>query len=253
MIERGFEKAQQLRENKGAVRQFAIQRAMDILKAAGVVDPKLEAVAHSATSDKEIKSEAPKVDLRQQTYDLLSHVREPLAEEKEALKGRGLVFLSIGRKSYAQVVAEDEGYFLSGELDYANVRPQLRDYVLPVAAEVGLNPTELALRGSFNKSRADQLERIKEYSQLLQLELPDARAIMLPSTGYAQADKAYKLATGEVLFRNYFARVLDDLSGFVAAAGRDVPSRQFRVDDWNADYGYGPVGAVPAVVFVGNK
>lgn len=70
MMERGFDRVQQLKENKGAVRQFAIQRAKDILKAAGVIDPKLE-VGTQAPTDKATKSEtAPKADLRQQTYDL---------------------------------------------------------------------------------------------------------------------------------------------------------------------------------------
>lgn len=77
---------------------------------------------------------------------------------------------------------------------------------------------------------------------------------MLPSTGYAQADRAYKAATGEVLFRNYFARALDNLSEVIAAdAGRSDPSRKFNVNDWRTARGNDSVGAVPAVVFVGNK
>ena len=95
---------------------------------------------------------------------------------------------------------------------------------------------------------------IEGYSQRLQVEFPDARVVMLPSTGYAQGDRAYKVATGEVLFRNYFARALDNLSEVDAAyAGRLDPSRRFFVHTWFADDGLDFVGAVPAVVFVGNK
>lgn len=197
---------------------------------------------------------ASKIDLRQQTYDLLHLVRQPSEQEKEALARRGIIFLPLETKSYVQVIAGDPGHFWEDELDYANARPQLRDYVLPVAVEAGFNPVQLALPDSFRKSRLVQLQMIKDYSQQLQAEFPDARVIMLPATGYAQADRAYKASTGEVLFRNYFARALDDLSLVDAArAGRFDPSRRFSVDGWAAAGGDDFVGAVPAVVFVGNK
>ena len=201
---------------------------------------------------KTLEAPTPKVDLRQQTYDLLSLVREPSASEKEALKARGIKFLPVTSSSYAQVVAEDPAHFWDNELEYANDRPELRDFALPVAVEVGLRrPSELALSGSFSKSRETQLKMIDEYSQELQVQFPDARAIMLPSTGYAQVDRAYKVETGEVLFRNYFARALDNLSGGDAAgAGRDDPSDRFVVRGWSAGDGDGPVWAVPAVVFL---
>ena len=86
---------------------------------------------------------------------------------------------------------------------------------------------------------------IEGYSQRLQVEFPDARVVMLPSTGYAQGDRVYKVATGEVLFRNYFARALDNLSRVHAAvAGRDDPSELFLVDGWHVAHGS---------AFVGNK
>lgn len=248
MLERGFEKAQQLRANRHAVMQFAIARAREILQAAGVVDPKLE-----GDLPQTVKAEvAPKKDLRQQTYELLPQVRGSSVEEKRALEERGIILLPVAVKSYTQVVTEDPEHFWDKELEYANTRPELKDYALPVTVEVGLKPSELALPGSFGKSRKAQLEMIEKYSQKLQLQFPDARAIMLPSTGYAQADKAYKAKTGEVLFRNYFARTLDNLSGVSAAhAGRHDPSRHFRVFGWFAGLGAGDVGAVPAVVFIG--
>lgn len=195
-----------------------------------------------------------KVDLRQQTYDLLPLVRQPSEQEKEALARRGIVFLPLETKSYAQVVAEDPDHFWEDELDYANARPQLRDYVLPVAVEVGFNPAQPALPDSFRKSRPVQLQMIEDCSQQLQTEFPDARVIILPSTGYAQADRVYWAKTGIVLIRGFFARALDDLSLVDAAgAGRFAPSGRFSVPGWSAGLGRGYVGAVPAVVFVGNK
>ena len=190
--------------------------------------------------------------LQQQTYELLSQGREPSRDEKDALRERGIVFLPIATKSYAKVVAEDPAHFWDKELEFANTK--LREYASPVAVEVGLRPSELALPGSFGKSRETQLTMIEDYSQELQKQFPNIRAIMLPSTGYAQADRAYKAQTGEVLFRNYFARVLDDnLFGGAGAAGRNGPSSQFLIIEWLTDSGRGGVGAVPAVVFVGNK
>jgi len=43
MLERDFREAKQYKGNKGnAIRQFAIERAIDILRAAGVVDPAIK-------------------------------------------------------------------------------------------------------------------------------------------------------------------------------------------------------------------
>ena len=64
---------------------------------------------------------------------------------------------------------------------------------------------------------------IEEQSQELQKEFPDARLVMLPSTIYAQADKAYKEKTGEVFFKNIFARALDQTSGVSSMSMSGVP------------------------------
>lgn len=191
--------------------------------------------------------QSPIVDLRLKTYEILSMVREPSAEEIEALKGRGIVFLPADTRTYAQVAAGDPAHFWNDELKYPN-------YKLPVATQVGLNPTELAIPGSFNLPINLQLEMIETRSQALQQEFPNARLIMLPVTAYAQADHAHKEATGEVLFTNFFARGLDMLSEVHSAiAGRRDPSRQFDVIGWHADLGDAYVGTVPAVVFVKNQ
>lgn len=197
------------------------------------------------------ETEAPGVDFHQQTYELMHLVREPSVDEREALeKRKGLVFLPVNAKSLAEFVSENPDHFWSDELEYANSRAELKDYVPPVM-EVGLNPTQLALPDSFLKSQAVQLEMIDNYSKYLEVEFPDARAIMLPVTGYAQADKAYLEKTGQVLFRTYFARALDNTSGVDAAfVGRAHPDDQLLVRGWFADRGLDHVGAVPAVVFL---
>lgn len=197
------------------------------------------------------ETQALRIDLRQQTYDLLTLIREPSTKEREALEKKGFVFLPVEAKSYAQVVAEDPDYFWPNELQYANQRAGLRDFTPPVM-EIALNPTQLALPGSFNKSRERQLAMIEKYSKgQIELEFQDARAIMLPVTAYAQADRVYKQRTDEVLFRTYFARGLDNISEVNAAfAGRLDPDDQFHVYDWYAAHGHDYVGPVPAVVFL---
>lgn len=208
-------------------------------------------IALTASDQKASQESTPKVDLRQQTYELLSLVREPTEEEKEALGKRGIVFLPAQTKSLPQVVSEDQDYFWSGELEYVNRRTELRDYVSPVPLQVGLNFENPAIPGSFNKSKRIQLEMIEEQSQELQKEFPDARLVMLPSTIYSQADKAYKEKTGRVFFTNFFARALDQTSEVYSAdVGRGRPTHRLNVLECFAEFGHGRIGAVPAVVFV---
>ncbi len=210
-----------------------------------VVSAKQAAVAKGET-------QIPEPDLRQQTYELLKQVREPSPEEKRDLKEMGFVFLTALPKSFAQVVSEDQDYFWEGELKYAIARAELRDYV-PPAITVALNPTRLAIPGSFNKSKDKQLGMIAKYSRdEIEAKFPDAKAVMLPATTYAQADMAYsKVNNGQVLFRDFFARALDNTSEVCSAyVGQYHPGSRFFVYDWDAAHGDDYVGAVPAVVFL---
>lgn len=100
------------------------------------------------------ESQAPKVDLRLQTLEFLSTntFREPTAQEKKILAPRGYdIFLSAEAKTLYAVVDENKDHFWSGELDYVNARPNLRDYTPPVLT-VALRSKELFLKNSFSKS-----------------------------------------------------------------------------------------------------
>lgn len=203
------------------------------------------------------KSEAaPKLDLRQITYDLLTKIRQPSDEEKEALGNVRYVFLPIEAKTLAQVVSEDPNYFWNGELDYINglQKPDLREYV-PTVMEVAFNPAQLFVPDSFGKSQINQLGMTEQYSQnTLETEFPDARVVILPASALAQADRAYFQKTGKVLFTNRFARALDQTSGVDAAGvGRRAPDYRLSVRDWLAGGGYDDVGAPLAVVFLENR
>ncbi|KKP80532.1 MAG: hypothetical protein UR81_C0024G0002 [Candidatus Levybacteria bacterium GW2011_GWB1_35_5] len=243
------------RGNQSRLRYLQTLRSMiNFGEQEGHIEAQLSVEAGIVIPQSPKKEQTPVVDLRKQTYEILSQMREPTPEEKTALEAHGQVFLLIQSKTYAQVVAEDPAHFWRDELNFANGRPVLKDYAMPIAAEVGLNPSELAEPGSFDQSQQVQLEMAEVRSKALQQEFPDARVIMLPVTGYAQADQAYKGKTGKLLFRNFFARGLDMLSEAGAAnAGRDDPSERFHVGGWGAQGGYSLVALVPAVVFVGNQ
>ena len=200
--------------------------------------------------------------LRRQAYEILSQVRQPSDDERRALEKKGIQFFHIASsKSYAQLVAEDPASFHTNELEHANANPELRYYVLPVAVEVGvIKPTPDSppwsttyLPNSFEKSRKTILEMIEAYSQRLQEEFPDVRAIALPSIGYALLDKAYNEETGNPLFNGKYARALDNPSAVVGRGG--YVGRKMSVEPhYTAVRALNDcVWAFPAIVFVGNK
>lgn len=196
---------------------------------------------------------ASRKDLRQETLDLLSQhtFREPTVEERRILGSMGYdTVLSTDAKPLSVVVAENPKYFWENELDYVNARPALRDYT-PRSLAVALRPRGLFLLDSFDKSQAVQLQMHERESGVLQRQLPHARNIMLPASTYAQLDLAYFKQKGEVLFRDRYARALDETSGvFVAFVGRIHPGFRLGVFGWGRVYGYGFVGALSAVVFI---
>ncbi len=202
------------------------------------------------------EAQATKVDLRQETLDLLSGntFREPTDQEKEILGTKGYdVFLPTEAKSLYTVVAENKGHFWTDELDYVNARPELRDFV-PPALIVVLRSQDLFLSNSFSKSQAVQLQMHEVESQALQKELPDVRNIMLPASVGAQLDLAYFKETGRVLFTNRFARALDETSDVhVALVGRNHPDDQLSVSGWNRDRGDDDVGALSAAVMINRQ
>jgi hypothetical protein len=196
-------------------------------------------------------------DLRDRTYELLSLVRQPSKEEREVLERKmKLVVLRLQAKSLSRVVAYDPNYFKSGELAFLDSTSELRDFTPPsLAVAINPDPEYIALRGSFGVSRATQLVMIEEYSQgVIEKEFPEAKAIMLPATSYAQADWIYNHrygTIGKILFGNIFTRALDNFSELAAArVGRDHPDDRLIVFGWGADHGRCRVGGVPAVVFL---
>lgn len=196
-----------------------------------------------------LEASAPQIDLRQQTYDLLSSVRGPSPAERQDLEGEGFVFLTVEAKSVGQVVAQKPDYFWEDQLEYLKTRGALESFVPPRRMEVAVHPERLVLPGSF-RPRSALLAMIEDYSNTkIEPHFPGAKAIMLPATGNIQADGEYRRKTGEVLFGNYFAWALDNTAGSLAAlVGRFAHNHRLHVLGWPAGDDNG--AAVPAVVFL---
>lgn len=186
-------------------------------------------------------------DLRQETFDLLGTLRGPSPQERKALGEQGFIFFTVYAKPLGQILAEEREYF-------KHVHPSkgLRFYTPPQDFKVAIKPREpreLRLPRSNISSRAGQLRMIAEYSRKqIETEVPGAKAIMLPATGYAQLDIAFqKQHDGEKLFKDFRAQALDTTVGsIVASVGRGRPD-----DPLSVESGWNPfrVWAVPAVVF----
>lgn len=198
-----------------------------------------------ARAQVDVNSPEKSRDLVQETYDLLGTLREPTTKERKAFQEKGYVFVAVEAKSLGQVYSENPEYF-----DYVNPSVNLRaysprqDFVIAIKAPIPR---------SNNASHPRQLRMIEDYSQTeIESVVPDVKAIMLPATGYAQADiKFQKANDGKKLIPDFYARALDTTVGsHVADVGRARPDRRLRVVGWYRVSGGGDVWALPAVVFL---
>lgn len=195
---------------------------------------------------KPAEEKAIQPDLCAATYELLSRLREPSVEERDALKG--YLFFRVSAESLAQVMEAKGDY-----LGYVDPSEKLRSYVPPGDFVMAVNPNMLRLPGSNNSSQAEQLIMTEEYSKgSVEPLVPHAKAIMLPTTALVQMDVACQEEhNGEKFFPDFLVRALDETVGPDAASvGRDHPGHRLRVNGWDARHGGPGVWACPAVVFV---
>lgn len=233
------------RSKKDPVRRLAISNVLRTPQEAKVVGPSAKAFIAVLDPVGVAETSAKPIDLRQATLQLLFTVREPSSAEQEALEKRGFSLFHIGNESLDQLIGKYPYHFWD-----VNDSQRLRRYT-PPAMVVAMRPENLALSDSFKRSQIEQLAMIEEYAKSIREELPDAHAVMLPASAYAQADIAYMEETTQPLFSNFYARALDQTDGSsVADVGRNVPGDQLHIHDWGADYGFPYIGAVPAVVFL---
>lgn len=191
--------------------------------------------------------------------ELLSIVRSPSDEELAALRQLGYDDFTIRHAdSLGILVAQDrkEEYFADNQIDHLNTIPAIRDFSPPTNFLVGirLDPNHIFIPGSRNQPQAEQAEMIDEFSQnQIKPALPDALAIMLPTTAYTQRDWAFFMrdeTRGQKLFKDFRVRGVETLaSGDSFAAGRTSASEKFLVHRYESK-GYSSIVAVPAVVFI---
>lgn len=191
-----------------------------------------------------------KLDLRAKTYEWLNMVRSPTSEEMKKL-GKDWISLDIQAKSLQQVVDEDPSYF-----GYVDESRNLRDYV-PPAMTIVINPKDLGVSNSFNwETQMEHLAITEKQSQIFERIHPEAKKVMLPASAYVQADKLYRKKTGEKLFTDLCALVLDQYgdssSGLFVGRSLDTAALTDRlfVGGFLALNGHASVSVVPAVVFI---
>lgn len=181
----------------------------------------IERLAQAAINGANTVEAAKPKDLVAATFELLERVGEPTLEEQEALTRKGFIFLPVAAKSLSQVYDDNQEYF-----GFVNSSQSLKSYAPPQTFEIALKPNALRIPKSNNCSQEKQLQMIGEYSQReIEQEIPNAKAIMLPATGYAQADIEFqKRNNGQKLFADYWVRALDTtIDPYVADVGRDLP------------------------------
>ena len=188
------------------------------------------------------------VPCRQETFDLLSSLREPTDQERKEVGARKGILLPVKATSLGQFYSENQPYF-----GWVNESRSLRDYTPPLAFKVAVFPDKRYVSGSNNSSQVRQLQMTEDYSKKkIEPVFSGAKAIMLPATVLAQLDVEFqKRNNGAKLFQDFWVRALDTtVDPNVANVGRAHPDNRLNVNDWNRDVGHLHVWAFPAVVFV---
>jgi hypothetical protein len=177
-----------------------------------------------------------------QTYEILNAAKDPSEDERLILTRRGLFLelLPIEPVSLNTFVASEPDDFICNLSDNF---PSLGEYV-PPKISIAVSPSSIIMPESRGKSLAEQIEMIDEYSkEMIEPTMPTARAVMLPATVLAQADRAYArlFPKEEPLFNRIFANTLDtEGTGrmrAVAVIGRELPEYPLQFKRWDSESG----------------
>jgi len=250
MLDRDFLRQIQAEEAAGNAKGAEYLRSQHtsfrLAKEAGLIKNELP-VENLPTAQK-VEPEAPKRNLRKETFELLGKLREPTQEEAEALRSEGRILFKIEPVSLGEFYNAHREYF-----DYVNSSRTLLDYVPPQAFTVAINQENVRIPGSNNSSQKSQLEQTEKHSKTdIEPRYPSGRAIMLPATAIAQADINYQIENGgKKLIPDYLLRALDTtVVPRVANVGRYRPDDGLDVDGWGRVDGSLYLWVPSAVVFV---
>lgn len=169
-------------------------------------------------------------------------------EQRKALKEQGFVIYGLTGRSIKSL--RDSGCKL-----WSDWHKSFRDFEAlgSMRSEVAINPNELFLPKSNNKTLAQQEEMVEKFSQELGKKVEDVEAIIGQAPDYIELAFKHLRATKKYLFGaeyNYhFARTKTPTSSSdVARVGHFGANGGLFVHFWRADDGVEDMHAVPLVV-----
>lgn len=126
--------------------------------------------------------------------------------------------------------------------------------IIPPQMEVAINPNNLRIINSNDKTTNDQIRMLEKEEAALKAKLPqevrDLISIRLQNASVlAQVADGYQRKTGKVLFAGWFGRTDDQtVPGDGIAVGRYTPTSELDVSVWGRGVGFNNVFAVLMVV-----
>jgi len=168
-------------------------------------------------------------------------------EAKADLEKDGYIINTLTGQSIASLREAGRNFWTTWHKDH----PEF-EALVSMQSEVAVNPSQLFLPKSNNKTIIQQQKMIKAFSQKLGKKIPGVEAIMGEAADYADLAFAHFDATGEYLFgerHDHYARTnTPTADGLVAFVGRLYSVGGLSVYDWHADHGHAIVFAAPLVV-----
>lgn len=126
--------------------------------------------------------------------------------------------------------------------------------IIPPQMEVAINPNNLRIINSNDKTTNDQIRMLEKEEVALKAKLPqevrDLISIRLQNASVlAQVDDGYQRKTGKVLFSDWSGRADDQtVPGDGITVGRYLPTGGLNIVVWGRGVGFSDVFVVPMVV-----
>ncbi len=145
-----------------------------------------------------------------------SEIQRFSAEQKEALKKKGYVIYELTGQSIASLRRQGKTFWSSWHENFPDF-----EALTSRKSEVAINPINLLIPGSNNKTLAEQLKVVKEFGDGLNIRGVEAILGQVPD--YAELTFAYLDKTGQILFGERFddhyyeARTQTQIDGVVFA------------------------------------
>lgn len=173
------------------------------------------------------------------------------AEQRKALEEQGYrIYILTGRQSVETLKDSDLKLF---KWSYeSNSLPAIRNVDL-IHSEVAINPNNLFLPESNNKTGAQREEMVEEFSQELGEQIKGVKAVIGNDADYLALAFQHKKATAEILFGGEYrhgyggTRTKNRHSDIGCIGGVDAGDNSIMLI-WRADIGHKDVYAVRLVV-----